>query len=222
MAPARAPDASAPADDALVEEGFFVLQKKPRPEPRRVAQPIPEASLAKEATEPPLHPPGGDEAPHLLARDATTLFLFWDLRHDLERGAAFGLKAPRVLFRLYDGELLVRTVEAPLGRRSLYLEGLSPGHLYSVEAWLAGSDGHARPTGRRSAPVRLAPAAPSAHLEVDMVRVPTEQPLAAWRQEAEVSAPAPERLPAPSRVELPASLEWRGGPGPQGPGSGRP
>jgi hypothetical protein len=223
--PSAAPKEKEPlgaGDGALVEEGFFVAHQTPRPQPRRVEKAIPQAGVAPEATEPRLPP--GDEAPHLLARDPTTLFLFWDFRRDLERGAAFGLSAPRVLFRLYDGEVLVRTVEAPLGRRSLYLEGLTPGHLYSVEAWLAGSDGHARPTGRRSAALRLAPAAPSAHLEVDMVRVPSEQPLAAWRHDAEASVPPPERerLSAPSRVELPASLEWRGGPGPAGPGSGRP
>jgi hypothetical protein len=206
----------------LVEEGFFLAPAAPRPVPRRVPEANATDAVEEASSAPPLPP--GDEAPHLLARDATTLFLFWDFRKDLERGAAFGLHAPRVLFHLFDGEVLVRTVEAPLGRRSLYLEGLTPGHLYSVEAWLAGSDGHARPTGRRSAPLRLASAAPSEELSVQMVRVPLAQPLADWRPGQQAAAPSVERaaLAAPPRVELPASLDWRGGQGPTGPASGRP
>lgn len=208
-------------EDALVEEGFFVGRPSRRSAPRRPPAPI--AAGPRPAPETPLPPSQDEDAPHLLARDATTLFLFWDFRRHLERGAAFGLHAPFVRFRLYDEEALVRVVESPLGRHSLYLEGLEPGHLYSVEAWLAGSEGHERPTGRRSAAVRLAPAAPSARLEVQLSRVPWEQPLAAWRAgAASLSPPAAEYLPPPSRVELPASLEWRGGVGPVGPSSGRP
>jgi Domain of unknown function (DUF4912) len=209
-------------DDALVEEGFFVGPPSKRNAPRRPPSP-PAAGGPRPTPETPPPPSQDADAPHLLARDATTLFLFWDFRRHLERGAAFGLHAPFVRFRLYDVEALVRVVECPLGRHSLYLEGLEPGHLYRVEAWLAGSDGHERPTGRRSAAVRLAPAAPSAGLEVQLSRVPWEQPLAAWRAgAASVSPPAAEHLPPPSRVELPASLEWRGGVGPVGPSSGRP
>jgi Domain of unknown function (DUF4912) len=208
--------------DALVEEGFFL-----GPQPRRKAPRRPEASPSAEAEvrppEAPARPLLDEDVPHLLARDATTLFLFWDIRRPLERGAAFGLHAPRVRFRLYDAEAWVRTVEAPLGRQSLYLEGLEPGHLYSVEAWLAGSDGHERPTGQRSAAVRLAPAVPSARLDVRQVHVPWEQPLAAWRGGAASGFPPDaERLEPPERLELPASLEWRGGVGPLGPSSGRP
>jgi hypothetical protein len=216
---APAPRLEAKAEEPPIEEGFFLAAHAPRPARRaapktaEAVRPSPAAADTRQAPE--------DDVPHLLARDPTTLFLFWDFRRDLERGAAFGLSAPRVLFRLYDGEALVRSVEAPLGRRSLYLEGLLPGHLYSVEAWLAGKDGHARPTGRRSAPVRLAPADPSARMDVQLVRVPAEQTLAEGRPLAEVTAPAGEALGAPARLELPASLGWRGGPGPV-PGSGRP
>jgi Domain of unknown function (DUF4912) len=207
--------------DAPVEEGFFLPHKAQRPAARRATKAEEAAALLPPpAAWPPL--PAGGEVPHLLARDATTLFLFWDFRRDLERGAAFGLNAPRVLFRLYDAEALVRTVEAPLGRRSLYLEGLEPGHLYSVEAWLAGSDGHARPTGRRSAPIRLAPAAPSPEMEVRMVRVGWQEPLPAAGQDEDAAWQGGETLAPPSRVELPASLDWRGGPLPGAPGSGRP
>jgi len=209
-------------DEGLVEEGFFVGQPSKRKAPRR--RPAPAASEAPlpPAAEAPSARRGDDGVPHLLARDATTLFLFWDFRLHLERGAAFGLHAPFVRFRLYDDEALVRTVESPLGRHSLYLEGLLPGHLYSVEAWLAGSDGHERPTGRRSAAVRLAPDAPSPSLEVHLSRVPWEQRLAAWRAGAESRPSSVDRLAPPARVELPASLDWRGGVGPLGPSSGRP
>ncbi len=205
-----------PPEEVLVEEGFFVLHAQQRRRSRR-AVPVP---VARRAPPPPAERPWplGEEVPHLLARDPTTLFLFWDFQRDLERGAAFGLDAPHVLFRLYRGETLVRTVQAPLSRRSLYLGGLEPGDVYSVEAWLQGSDGHARPTGRRSAPLRLPPAAPSAQLEVRLVRVPWEQPLGPQP----VATESGHSLPAPGRVDLPASLQWRGGPGPGGPRSGRP
>ncbi|MGO9830661.1 MAG: DUF4912 domain-containing protein [Myxococcaceae bacterium] len=221
-APASVARAAPPPADVLVEEGFFVVHAQERRRSRR-GGPKPEARRA--AAAPAVRAlPWGEEVPHLLARDPSTLFLFWDFRRDLERGAAFGLDAPRVLFRLYDGEVLVRTVEAPLGRRSLYLEGLEPAHVYSVEAWLAGSDGHARPTGRRSAPLRLPPAVPSGKLEVQLVRVPWEHPLASGpgREVAGPPGPKPEAVASPARVELPASLDWRGGPGPGGPRSGRP
>lgn len=212
------------SQESLVEEGFFVGPLAKRPEPSRSValrgkgQPAtPDAPAARARTL------GGDEVPHLLARDATTLFLFWDFRRDLERGAAFGLVEPRVHFRLYDAETWVRTVEAPLGRRSLYLEALEPGHLYSVEAWLAGSDGHERPTGRRSAAVRLAPDAPSPRLDVQHSRVPWDEPLREWRDPGPpAQSPQEGRLAPPARVELPASLDWRGGRGPGGPTSGRP
>ncbi len=211
-----------PGEEGPVEEGFFVLPKAQRRGARRLTKALGTAAAAEPPPTAEPSTPLGEEVPHLLARDATTLFLFWDFRRDLERGAAFGLNAPRVLFHLYDGETRVRSLEAPLGRRSLYLEGLEPGHLYSVEAWLLGSDGHARPTGRRSAPVRLAPAAPSSRLDVHLVRVPFAKPLPSGGPAGEAAFTGTEHLAAPSRVELPASLDWRGGPGPEGPGSGRP
>jgi hypothetical protein len=224
-APVPAPAATPP----LVEEGFFRAPAHERPRTRTRPAPVSPARSRTPKAGParPRQPPG-DEVPHLLARDATTVFLFWDFRRDLERGAAFGLTEPHVLFRLYDGETLVRTVEAPLGRRSLYLEGLEPGHVYSVEAWFAGSDGHTRPTGRRSAPLRLAPAAPSARLEVEMVRLAWDRPLGSGRDSPPPAPPGPrlEPLGGAARVDLPASLDWRGGPGPGagpgGPHSGRP
>jgi hypothetical protein len=220
--PAATAPLAARAEDFLIEEGFFLAPPAERPSPRPAALVRPaEGQALPPALEPPQQ---GDEVPHLLARDATTLFLFWDFRRDLERGAAFGLNAPRVRFHLFDAETLVRSVEAPLGRRSLYLEGLEPGHVYSVEAWLSGSDGHARPTGKRSAPLRLAPAAPSARQDVQLVRVPPEAPLSSFAKAQEATAPGPEgeAVGARGRLELPASLDWRGGPGPLGPDSGRP
>jgi hypothetical protein len=224
---ASPPPSPGPAD-GLVEEGFFVVrhrERRPSGASRPPALPPQEQTTADAVARTGPRPPlPGDEVPHLLARDPTTAFLFWDFRADLERGAAFGLNEPRVLFHLYDGETRVRTLEVPLGRRSLYLDGLEPGHVYSVEAWFSGSDGHARPTGRRSAPLRLAPAAQSERLEVQMAHVPWEQPLSTWQ-----AAPAPpaspvrvEALDAPARVDLPASLGFRGGPGPAGPGPGGP
>jgi len=221
-APPGRPGPDAPAnEDAPVEEGFFAVPRSPR---RRRRSPLLAPSVrAAPAPSPGRRPERAGEVPQLLARDPNTLFLFWDFRRDLAQGAALGLLDPRVLFHVFDGDALVRTLEVPLDRRSAYLEGLLPGHTYQVEAWFSGSDGHARPTGRRSAPLTLPAASPSASLEVRMVRAPGSETLAAW-QRAPRGAPAPrvEPLGAPARVDLPASLEWRGGPGPGGPRSGRP
>lgn len=209
------------AEDAPVEEGFFAV--RPSPRRRRRSPVLPPSVRAGPAPVPGHRPEVAGEVPKLLARDPNTLFLFWDFRRDLAQGAAMGLLDPQVLFHVFEGDALVRTLEVPLERRSAYLEGLLPGHTYHVEAWFSGREGHARPTGRRSAPLTLPAASPSASLEVRVVRTPGSETLAAWQQ-APHPAPASriEPVGAPARVDLPASLEWRGGPGPGGPRSGRP
>lgn len=218
--PGRPGSAGPAAADAPVEEGFFAV---PRPVRRRRGPPPPPAVPLPPLPEAGRRTAPSAEVPQLLVRDPNTLFLFWDFRRDLAQGAALGLPEPRVLFHLFDGETPLRTLEVGLERRSAYLEGLTPGHTYRVEAWFSGSDGQARPTGRRSTPLTLPPASPSAELRVETVRVPWSESLASWRRAAH---PAPgqrlEPLGAPGRLDLPASLEWRGGPGPPGPRSGRP
>ncbi|HXX30469.1 MAG TPA: DUF4912 domain-containing protein [Myxococcaceae bacterium] len=219
-APGRPPAEGRPGE-APVEEGFFQVPRQGRR--RRSAAPPP-AVRAEPSPSPPGAPPSG-EAPHLLARDPTTLFVFWDFRRDLERGAALGLAEPRVVLRLFEEDTLVRTAAVPLDRRSAYLEGLSPGHTYRVEAWLSGNDGHARPTGRRSLPLTLPPAVPSSSLDVRLRRVPWDRSLASWQRAPPGPSVAPrsEPLGSPARIDLPASLDWRGGGGPGGgPSSGRP
>jgi hypothetical protein len=161
----------------------------------------------------------GTETPVLLVRDPTTLFVFWDFRRELERGAALGLVEPRLLLRLFHGERPDRSVELLLGARSTYLEGLSAGEAYSAEVVLLGRDGWTRPMGRRSGPRRLPPDGPSERLEVRTTRRPWSEPLTQVGQPSEaVEVPASEPLDSPRRVALPTSPgAGGGGRGPGGP-----
>ena len=205
------PSPSLPAaPERPLESGFFEDRGAPRP-PR---SPVP----APEVPEPPpvILPPAdvGTEAPVLLVRDPTTLFVFWDFRRELERGAALGLVEPRLLLRLFHGERPDRSVELPLGARSTYVEGLSAGEAYSAEVMLLGRDGWTRPMGRRSNARRLPPDGPSERLEVRTLRMPWSEPLSQAGQPSEaVEVPASEALDSPRRVPLPTSPGARRGPG---------
>jgi len=198
-----------------LESGFFDGHQLPR----RPRHPMP----ALEVPEPPpvQLPPAdvGTEAPVLLVRDPTTLFVFWDFRRELERGAALGLFEPRLLVRVFLGEQLHRSVELPLVARSTYLEGLEAGESYSAEVTLLAGDGWTRPMGRRSGPRRLPPDSPSEHLEVRTLRMAWSEPLAQPRQPSDaVEVAASEPLDSPRRVPLPTSPGARpGGRGPGGP-----
>src|SRR5215831_9017159 len=140
------------ASEAPVEEGFFQEPAVPR-RPRRAPAP------AEPLDPTPFISPRevGTDAPVLLVRDPTTLFVFWDFRRELERGAALGLREPRLLLRLYRGDDLDRSLALPLGARSTYVTGLGPGEAYTAEVLLLGRDGWTRPVGGRSAVRRLPP-----------------------------------------------------------------
>jgi hypothetical protein len=118
----------------------------------------------------------GTDAPVLLVRDPTTLFVFWDFRRELERGAALGLREPRLLLRLHRGADLDRTLELPLSSRSTYVTGLTSGQEYTAEVLLLGRDGWTRPVGSRSASRRLRRGASrparGAHAPASLVRAP--------------------------------------------------
>jgi len=160
----------------------------------------------------------GTDAPVLLVRDPTTLFVFWDFRRELERGAALGLREPRLLLRLHRGADLDRTLELPLASRSTYVTGLTSGQEYTAEVLLLGRDGWTRPVGSRSAVRRLPPGRISAQLEVRTLRLPWSEPLSGAPAPSAASAPRDEPLDSPRRVPLPTS------PGAPGPGdrSGQP
>ena len=212
------PPAAAP--EVPVEAGFFDAPTTPR----RVRR----APASAERFEPgPFASPRevGTDAPLLLVRDPTTLFVFWDFRRELERGAALGLREPRLLLRLHRGSDLDRTLELPLSSRSTYVTGLTSGQEYTAEVLLLGRDGWTRPVGSRSMARRLPPGRVSARLEVRTLRLPWSEPLPGAPEPSTPAAPRLEPLDSPRRVPLPTSPGGRGpgdGSGPSGgPRSGR-
>jgi hypothetical protein len=204
--------------EAPVEEGFFEVPAAPRRARALPSQPQP-------VEQPPLIPArdAGTEAPVLLVRDPTTLFVFWDFRRELERGAALGLREPRTLLRLYQGETLARSLELPLRARSTYVAGLRGGEEYTAEVAFLGRDGWTRPVGRRSAPRRLPPGRPSERLEVRTLRLPWSESLERPPRPSPPQSPHIEPLDSPRRIDLPTSPGAAGGPagGPSSPRSGR-
>ena len=203
-----------------VEEAFFEAPALPR-RPRRAPAAAPPLDL-----EPFVSPREvGTEAPLLLVRDPTTLFVFWDFRRELERGAALGLREPRLLLRLYRAEDLDRSLELPLGARSIYVTGLASGQEYTAEVLLLGRDGWTRPVGARSAARRLPPGRVSSRLEVRTLRLPWSEPLSTLPPLAASTVARHEPLDSPRRVPLPTSPGAHGaagGPAPSGgPRSGR-
>jgi hypothetical protein len=198
-----------------VEQGFFEAPTTPRRARRTPAhlepfEPGPFASPREVGT----------DAPLLLVRDPTTLFVFWDFRRELERGAALGLREPRLLLRLFRGADLDRSLELPLASRSTYVTGLSSGQEYTAEVLLLGRDGWTRPVGSRSAPRRLPPGRVSAQLEVRTLRLPWSEPLSGAPAPSAASAPRQEPLDSPRRVPLPTSPGGRGPGDRSGPSGG--
>lgn len=192
--------AASPRPEVPVEEGFFDAPTTPRrarhapsrPEP---FEPGPFASPREVGT----------DAPLLLVRDPSTLFVFWDFRRELERGAALGLREPRLLLRLHRGADLDRTLELPLTSRSTYVTGLTSGQEYTAEVLLLGRDGWTRPVGSRSVARRLPPGRVSAQLDVRTLRLPWSEPLSAALPPSAPSALRLEPLDSPRRVPLPTS-----------------
>lgn len=203
-----------------VEEAFFEVPALPR-RPRRAPTPAPPLDLEPFASPREV----GTEAPLLLVRDPTTLFVFWDFRRELERGAALGLREPRLLLRLYRAEDLDRSLELPLSARSVYVTGLASGQEYTAEVLLLGRDGWTRPVGVRSAARRLPPGRVSSRLEVRTLRLPWSEPLSTLPRPAASTVARQEPLDSPRRVPLPTSPGAHGpadGPAPSGgPRSGR-
>ncbi len=201
--------------EAPVEESFFHVPAAPR---RPSRAPVAGAPQEWEAVASPRE--AGTEAPLLLVRDPTTLFVFWDFRRELERGAALGLREPRLLLRLYRGEDLDRSLELPLSSRSVYVTGLRSGAEYTAEVLLLGRDGWTRPVGSRSAARRLPPGRVSSRLEVRTLRLPWSEALSPAPVASAPSTPRHEPLDSPRRVPLPTSPGAHGGPGGPDPSGG--
>ena len=211
---------TAPPPEPPVEEAFFETPPAPR-RPRRAPAPVPPPEAEPFASPREV----GTEAPLLLVRDPTTLFVFWDFRRELERGAALGLREPRLLLHLRRGEDLDRSLELPLSARSVYVTGLASGQEYTAEVLLLGREGWTRPVGARSAARRLPPGRVSSRLEVRTLRLPWSEPLSARPAPSAPSGVRYEPLDSPRRVPLPTSPGAQapsGGAGPSGgPRSGR-
>jgi hypothetical protein len=137
-------------------EGFFVARVAGEGEVRRHG--LTEASTAPSS--------GGDgmaDLPeqaadlrvHALARDPGTLFAFWDFPKASWQRAARGLRSPRPVLRVFQGDHLVRELEFVPESRSFYVHHLTPGQQYRVEAYLVGIDGRSRQVGHPSAVVEL-------------------------------------------------------------------
>jgi hypothetical protein len=92
---------------------------------------------------------------HALARDPGTLFAFWDFPNESWRRAARGLRSPRPVLRVFQGDQLVRELELVPESRSFYVHDLNAGQRYRVEAHLVGVDGRSRQVGYPSALVEL-------------------------------------------------------------------
>jgi hypothetical protein len=96
-----------------------------------------------------------DDCLRALPRDPHTLFVWWDFHPRTRESAAAGLEAPRSVLRVYEGESLAREVEMVLEARSFYLNGLTPGRQYRVEAHWVGADGRSKQIGPASDAVAL-------------------------------------------------------------------
>lgn len=173
-----------------------------------------------------------DEDVVLLPRDPTTLYFFWDLQPTLARGATVGLPSARALVKVFDEDRLIREQEFPLEAKSFYLHDLTPGHTYRVECYLRGSDGRTGPMRAVSHAVQLPSEGPSPDLEVRVMRVQWNAPLApaqtaAWAARGHLATiregfvPSSESIRGP-RAERPETghLNLPSGPGARGAAGG--
>ena len=115
----------------------------------------------------------GDDRLHALARDPETLFIFWDFPKKSRDEAARGLKSPRAVLRVFEGDQLVRETEFTPESRSFYIHHLRPGHRYRVEAHLVGLRGQSRQIGFSSNTVEL-PGRGNLQGDVRLMRLPWE------------------------------------------------
>ena len=168
---------TAPSLEEPVVEGFFVARIAGARELRRLrlagnelrARRPHEEDLGELPAEYP------DESAVLLARDPTTLYFFWDFRPSLRRLPV--ARPVHVVLRVLDGGRTVREEEFPLDAKTFYVQGLTPGRTYRIEAYVRGADGNVAPLRIATNPVTLPANAPSGDLSVRMMRVPWAAPL---------------------------------------------
>ncbi|WP_147445764.1 DUF4912 domain-containing protein [Corallococcus aberystwythensis] len=200
------------AAEPLVE-GFFVTKMAGEKEARRhhlleeQAPRLPPADASPERDEHLSMLPLDyqDDAMVLLARDPHTLFVFWDFSDASRNRALDELPSPRAVMKVFDGEGVSREVDFALESRSFYLQGMTPGRTYRVEAHFVGSDGRSRRIGHSSNRATLPPAGPSVDTSIRFLRMPPPPVVDRSRTEA-VPPSASARVP---RVEEREYVTWR-------------
>ncbi|WP_147470280.1 DUF4912 domain-containing protein [Corallococcus sp. AB049A] len=205
------PSEPAHAAEPLVE-GFFVTKMAGEKEARRhhlleeQAPRLPPADASPERDEHLAMLPLDyqDDAMVLLARDPHTLFVFWDFSDASRNRALDELPSPRAVMKVFDGEGVSREVDFALESRSFYLQGMTPGRTYRVEAHFVGSDGRSRRIGHSSNRATLPPAGPSVDTSIRFLRMPP--PPVVDRLRAEIPAAAPARVPQVQEREY---VTWR-------------
>ncbi|MFB1479794.1 DUF4912 domain-containing protein [Corallococcus sp. RDP092CA] len=209
--PATPPEPPHAAEPLM--EGFFVTKMAGEEEARRhhlleeQAPRLPPADASPERDERlgtlPLD--YHDDAMVLLARDPHTLFVFWDFSDASRSRALDDLPAPRAVLKVFEGEGVSREVDFALESRSFYLQGMTPGRTYRVEAHFVGADGRSRRIGHSSNRATLPPAGPSADTSIRFLRMPPPPVVDRLRAEA-VPASASARVP---QVEEREYVTWR-------------
>ena len=215
-----------PAAAEPLVEGFFVARIAGEMEARR-------HHLTEDQVRPPLEHGVGlhydeqlpdipweyqDDRLVLLARDPSTLFVYWDFHPDSRRAAFQGLDEPRAVLRVLENGHEVRVIDLALESRSYYVNGLRAGRPYRVELHALARDGKSRRIGPASNDVTLPANEVSSDTTVRFMRVPWGVPLSRLRDslrtgEAEILAPAepPEALAVMHArwVPLPSSGSWQ-------------
>jgi hypothetical protein len=247
VAPARAPEAFVPAPpprppapqgngngrrrgtpvaaEPLVE-GFFVARVAGQWEARRhhltedqVRAPVEHGTgLHYDEQLPDIPWEYQDDRVVLLARDPSTLFVYWDFHPDTRRAAFDGLEQPRAVLRVLENGHEVRAIDLALESRSFYVSGLRPARPYRVELHALGRDGTSRRIGPASNDVALPANDVSSDTTVRFMRVPWGVPLSRLRDslsagEAEIRAlaepPEPLAMMHSRWVPLPNSGSWQ-------------
>lgn len=118
-----------------------------------------------------------DDTAIALPRDPNTVFFWWDFNEHTRAQAFAGLNNPKAILRIYDGDTLVREVDFALESKSFYVQGLTAGRRYRIEAHAVGTDGESRRVGRPSNLVALPSEGPSSDTSVRFLRAPWNLPV---------------------------------------------
>jgi uncharacterized protein len=111
-----------------------------------------------------------------MARDPTTLFVYWDFSPQQIEQAFAGLGPARAVLKLWNvrnGGAVVRESDVHLEGRGWYVRDLPPGAELRAELWAVGERGSR--LMRAARPVRLPPAVPSEQLEAFYLRLALSQ-----------------------------------------------